>query len=101
VGEAVGHPDGVQLVHAATVSQRTGVHVRPVLERHQLGSLHPYIRHSRLEFFLIVVVLRLSADLAVKLRHHQPKSKASPYSIAERRVPELIPVLGSQRLQVT
>jgi len=24
------------------------------------------------------------------------KSKASPYSITERRVPELIPVLGSQ-----
>ena len=24
------------------------------------------------------------------------KGKASPYSIAERRVPELIPVLGSQ-----
>ena len=25
-----------------------------------------------------------------------PKIKRSPYSIAERRVPELIPVLGSQ-----
>jgi len=25
------------------------------------------------------------------------KGKASPYSITERRVPELIPVLGSQR----
>jgi len=27
---------------------------------------------------------------------HAVKRKASPYSIAERRVPELIPVLGSQ-----
>ena len=27
---------------------------------------------------------------------HMEKGKASPYSIAERRVPELIPVLGSQ-----
>jgi len=27
---------------------------------------------------------------------HGKKGKASPYSIAERRVPELIPVLGSQ-----
>ena len=27
---------------------------------------------------------------------HKSKGKASPYSTAERRVPELIPVLGSQ-----
>ena len=27
---------------------------------------------------------------------HQVKCKGSPYSITERRVPELIPVLGSQ-----
>ena len=27
---------------------------------------------------------------------HNKKSKGSPYSITERRVPELIPVLGSQ-----
>ena len=27
----------------------------------------------------------------------RPKGKGSPYSITERRVPELIPVLGSQR----
>ena len=29
-------------------------------------------------------------------RLSMPKSKGSPYSITERRVPELIPVLGSQ-----
>jgi len=28
--------------------------------------------------------------------HYIKKSKGSPYSITERRVPELIPVLGSQ-----
>jgi len=28
--------------------------------------------------------------------HKDKKSKGSPYSITERRVPELIPVLGSQ-----
>jgi len=30
------------------------------------------------------------------LLDYQLKGKVSPYSIAERRVPELIPVLGSQ-----
>jgi len=34
----------------------------------------------------------ISARLAVYVK----KSKGSPYSITERRVPELIPVLGSQ-----
>jgi len=29
-------------------------------------------------------------------RSSEDKGKGSPYSIAERRVPELIPVLGSQ-----
>ena len=29
-------------------------------------------------------------------QHCKKKGKASPYSITERRVPELIPVLGSQ-----
>ena len=29
-------------------------------------------------------------------QYHRRKGKASPYSTAERRVPELIPVLGSQ-----
>jgi len=38
--------------------------------------------------------------VGVYIRHtlldYQLKGKGSPYSIAERRVPELIPVLGSQ-----
>ena len=29
-------------------------------------------------------------------KFHEVKGKGSPYSITERRVPELIPVLGSQ-----
>ena len=33
---------------------------------------------------------------AVRLRATDEKGKGSPYSITERRVPELIPVLGSQ-----
>jgi len=39
-------------------------------------------------------------QLHVAYTHHSgnsKKGKASPYSIAECRVPELIPVLGSQR----
>ena len=36
----------------------------------------------------------LSADGNVS--SHRKKGKASPYSITERRVPELFPVLGSQ-----
>ena len=32
---------------------------------------------------------------------YEGKGKGSPYSIAERRVPELIPVLGSHPMQVT
>ena len=35
--------------------------------------------------------------MTVLLHHYtSKKGKASPYSITERRVPELIPVLGSQ-----
>jgi len=38
----------------------------------------------------------LSMSTADKSGHVPIKSKGSPYSTAERRVPELIPVLGSQ-----
>jgi len=41
----------------------------------------------------------LSAEKRQKRKKHSNtsiKGKGSPYSIAERRVPELIPVLGSQ-----
>jgi len=34
--------------------------------------------------------------VSTKLEHSTAEEKASPYSITERRVPELIPVLGSQ-----
>jgi len=38
----------------------------------------------------------LATGLLQQLVLLQKKGKGSPYSIAERRVPELIPVLGSQ-----
>jgi len=38
----------------------------------------------------------LAATAAAADRWDSLKSKGSPYSITERRVPELIPVLGSQ-----
>ena len=38
----------------------------------------------------------LRDDRHVNIFHVTQKSKGSPYSITERRVPELIPVLGSQ-----
>jgi len=34
--------------------------------------------------------------LHLRARHCSKKGKGSPYSITERRVPELIPVIGSQ-----
>ena len=34
--------------------------------------------------------------MSLMLQHQSQKGKGSPYSIIERRVPELIPVLGSQ-----
>ena len=34
--------------------------------------------------------------MLVRVRRRDKKGKGSPYSITERRVPELIPVLGSQ-----
>ena len=37
-----------------------------------------------------------SRRVAAKQPHQHKKGKGSPYSITERRVPELIPVLGSQ-----
>ena len=39
---------------------------------------------------------RLENRLKDKLTHAVKKGKGSPYSITERKVPELIPVLGSQ-----
>jgi len=47
--------------------------------------------------FLLVSVLSLFLLRCDRLRHQTvKKGKGSPYSTAERRVPELIPVLGSQ-----
>jgi len=41
--------------------------------------------------------VRSKADISqLNLPHGCNKGKGSPYSITERRVPELIPVLGSQ-----
>ena len=47
--------------------------------------------------FLQIYELQLKnvGDLFMRYSVH-PYKKGSPYSIAERRVPELIPVLGSQ-----
>jgi len=44
------------------------------------------------------LLLPMSHDLCLcaSVDHNHVKGKDSPYSIAERRVPELIPVLGSQ-----
>ena len=41
-------------------------------------------------------VRALSARLFIPPRRYAKKGKGSPYSITERRVPELIPFLGSQ-----
>jgi len=49
-----------------------------------LESVKGHIRH------IVVAAYRITLAYAVK------KGKGSPYSITERRVPELIPVLGSQ-----
>jgi len=38
----------------------------------------------------------ISTDLAKLPNHSIKKGKDSPYSITQRRIPELIPVLGSQ-----
>jgi len=46
----------------------------------------------------MIVEVRRPIALRHRATHHycKGKGKSSPYSIAERRVPELIPVLGSQ-----
>ena len=46
----------------------------------------------------MIVEVRRPIALRHRTKHHycKGKGKSSPYSIAERRVPELIPVLGSQ-----
>ena len=46
-------------------------------------ALSPYITRPRRKFTAVA-------------KNHGKKGKGSPYSITERRVPELIPVLGSQ-----
>ena len=38
----------------------------------------------------------LCLSVSLSVGHNCVKGKGSPYSITERRVPELIPVLGSQ-----
>ena len=52
----------------------------------QVGELHKIMHKSRERHCCV--------DGSVCLR--SVKGKGSPYSVAERRVPELIPVLGSQ-----
>jgi len=65
-------------------------------------------RHRRLFFFLprertnsllpSPILLPMSSSLSLlSLSPRSLRSKGCPYSITERRVPELIPVLGSQR----
>ena len=44
----------------------------------------------------IFLSLFLSVSVYLSVGHNRVKGKGSPYSITERRVPELIPVLGSQ-----
>ena len=54
----------------------------------------------RSDHTISVVTSRCIEDLEVQVCHHSVLSRVkgigSPYSIMERRVPELIPVLGSQ-----
>jgi len=50
------------------------------------------IRHFDFRFFLVFN----PGDLYYLRYKKTVKGKGSPYSITERRVPELIPVLGSQ-----
>ena len=53
---------------------------------------------------VLILVLRLGSKVQVEIRRSGPalglkffsSKKGSPYSTAEHRVPELIPVLGSQ-----
>ena len=42
------------------------------------------------------VIAWSSSEILLEAYQHSKKGKGSPYSIAEHRVPELIPVLGSQ-----
>ena len=51
-----------------------------------------YVRHSKAEHFVVVPIEEEQAPEVWA----KSKGKGSPYSITERRVPELIPVLGSQ-----
>ena len=44
----------------------------------------------------VVTDIALQKQKTVYLCKNNQKSKGSPYSITERRVPEVIPVLGSQ-----
>ena len=43
-----------------------------------------------------LVTARTSSNLTLSVTMWSVEGKRSPYSIIERRVPELIPVLGSQ-----
>jgi len=57
------------------------------------------VRRSRFDrIFVVVVIVSVTLTVTVRRIKHfvKQKGKASPYSIAERTVPELIPVLGSQ-----
>ena len=63
------------------------------------NHIHSTIAASILEYMFITVTC--CKEIAKKLFEHflnhycKRKGKGSPYSITERRVPELIPVLGS------
>ena len=63
---------------------------------HQFEQIIPsLVLTTSLHTRSVTVQITRRQQLHTKLRHCK-KGKGSPYSITERRVPELIPVLGSQ-----
>ena len=55
------------------------------------------LRRTRIySVYLVSCSVTVSYGYAMLASQQHAKGKASPYSITERRVPELIPVLGSQ-----
>ena len=62
-----------------------------------LANLPTTQSFSHLEFYIKIHVLGTSYPIFIIKQLNLPKGKkGSPYSITERMVPELIPVLGSQ-----
>jgi len=87
---------GLRIIVYCSSSQLFSISSRPITATKVTASTRTVLKYPLLNIHMIYFLFLFLYFNKYRLRQCQSKSKVSPYSITERRVPELIPVLGSQ-----